>query len=137
MSKSYVVQLKNLLVKLASGATEYAIESLADFIIPEETLRAIPRNNENTAEVIREVTLEDGTTFIITIGLKNKIMSKMLNEVDSNLPTYHSFVSNFNTNEVNPCDENSESEYVSVNVKTYSDSNSGGINLFGAITINW
>ncbi|WP_252228947.1 hypothetical protein [Clostridium sp. ZBS15] len=129
MEDAFVIQLKNLVIQLGEVGVKYAIESLADWIIPKNTLSL---NRDGDTEVVRTVSLEDGTTFDIIVRLKQEMVTQLLS-INSK-PTYNSFIMPFSADE-NQC-PNSE-DNISLQVKAYSPRR-GGINLInGFISINW
>lgn len=134
MDDAFVIQIKNLAVEIAQTGVKYAIESLADWIIPMITLENSFKSRDGSTEVVRTVTFEDGTTFDIIVRLRGELVTKLLSKSDSSIPTYNSFVTNFSQEE-DPCRRSQNA--VSLQVMS-SPSNRGGVSILnGILAINW
>lgn len=134
MNDEFVIQIKNLAVELAETGVKYAIESLADWIIPRIVLENAFKTRDGSTEVVRAITFEDGTTFDIIIRLRSDIVEKILSKSDSYVPTFNSFIYNFSQEE-DPC----KKFLSSVSVQVMSTANTrGGISILnGVVGINW
>ncbi|MBW6411362.1 hypothetical protein [Clostridium weizhouense] len=129
MDDAFVIQLKNLAIQLGEAGIQYAIESLADWIIPKNTLTL---NSDGGTEVVRTISFEDGTTFDIIIRLRQEMVIELLSK--SSKLIYNSYVTEF-SEEGNQCPNYEDN--VSVQIKAHSP-DKGGISLInGLIGINW
>ena len=134
MNDAFVIQIKNLAVELAETGVKYAIESLADWVIPRITLESAFKTRDGSTEVVRTITFEDGTTFDIIVKLRSDMVEKILSKSDSYIPTFNSFVYKFEQEE-DPCKKSFNS--VSVQVMNTSNTRGGVSILNGILGINW
>jgi len=123
-SDSIILQLKNLGIKLAQTGLTYALESVADYVLPKQTLTAM--NADET--IVRRIKVEDLGYVDISMKFSESFKQKVLN--DDPKVNYTTLIKDLKRQE-----NDDESEIV---VKITSEKFGGGLSLInGFFTANW
>ncbi|SMC16810.1 hypothetical protein SAMN02745134_00159 [Clostridium acidisoli DSM 12555] len=123
-SDSIILQLKNLGLKLAQTGLTYALESVADYVLPKQTLAAM--NADDT--IVRRIKVEDLGYVDISMKFSESFKKNVL--TDDPKVTYNTLIKDLRRQ-----DDGDESEII---VKVTPENVNGGVSLInGFFTANW